>query len=698
LKASLGGFEIHPLLPLGSGWLDRRQPMPLRTRRLWWVVVVALLPILAVELFVPAREQSQTPDEANHLLGGVRSWKYGDFGSNPEHPPFAKLVAALPVLDVPAPPAIQYTQYFKSENFSKGAEFLYTHDADDMLWRSRAAVSVFTFALALLVLAAGSEIFGPGTGLVALLIFVFEPNLLAHGAMVTTDMAAACCFFAAVYAYYRWRRHPTVWRIIVCGIAAGLALGAKHSGLFLIPVLLVLALIDLFASSSVSEGRSGWRRNALHTVLSLTVAGIVAYVILWAFYGFRYQARPENLVMVPTLGEFSLSSNSPLVEAVIPRLAAWHLLPEAYLFGLVDIADSAKRDPMFLLGTDYATGHWFYFPVAFLVKSTLGFLALLLAAPFLKDLWKAGKWRATLYLLLPALMYFGVSLASTMNIGIRHILPVYPFFVVIAAAAAVALARRRSWGSYVVGALLLFHAASSAHVFPNYLTYANEAWGGPTNTYRLLTDSNADWGQGLRAAKSYLDEHGIKDCWFAHYGWNTNPAYYNVPCKPLPEAIAHMFGGALPPVPARIEGTVLISGSEADGDYWGPGDLNPYEQFLHRRPDDLIANGILVFHGQFDVPLLSALAHSGQARQFAGLQKWNRALTEAHIALSLAPRSAEAHAVFGNILLAMGRTEDARLSFQDALSLAQTDHPQFQMIRVLKIPPIFSSLSGKEMR
>jgi hypothetical protein len=663
-----------------------------RTRRLRWVAVVALLMILAVELFVPAREQSQTPDEANHLLGGVRSWKYGDFGTNPEHPPFAKLVAALPVLRVPSPPAVRYTQYFKSENFSSGAEFLYTHDADGILWRSRAAISVFTFALALLVLAAGSEIFGPGTGLVALLIFVFEPNLLAHGAMITTDMAVACCFFAAVFAYYRWRKHPTVWRIIVCGIAAGLALAAKHSGLFLLPVLLVLALIDVLATSSVNmSGRNGWRKDALHTAISLAVAGVIAYAILWAFYGFRYQTRPGALVMVPTLGEYALSTHSALVDAVIPRLAAWHLFPEAYLFGLVDIADAAKRDPMFLLGTDYATGHWFYFPIAFLIKSTLGFLALLLSAPFLNELWQAGKWRTTFYLLLPALMYFGVSMASTMNIGIRHILPVYPFFVLIAAASAVSLARRRSWGLYAAAALLLIHVVSSAHVFPNYLTYANEAWGGPTNSYRLLTDSNADWGQGLRAAKSYLDAHGIKDCWFAHYGWNVNPAYYNIPCKPLPEAIAHMFGGTLPPVPARIEGTILVSGSEADGDYWGPGDLNPYEQFLHRRPDDLIANSILVFQGQFDVPLLAALSAMNHAQRLAGRQEWDQALAEAHTAIGLAPRSAEAHAVLGNILLAMGRTEEARRPFQEALSLAQTDHPQFQMIRVLKIPSGFSS-------
>ncbi|MGD0831700.1 MAG: phospholipid carrier-dependent glycosyltransferase [Terracidiphilus sp.] len=668
-----------------------------RTQRLWWGAVVLLLIILAVELFVPARQQSQTPDEANHLLGGVRYWKYGDFGTNPEHPPFAKLVAALPVLSVPSPPAIPYTMFFKMENFSSGTKFLYNHDADEMLWRSRVAISVFTFALALLVLAAGAEMFGASTGLVALLIFAFEPNLLAHGAMVTTDAALTCCFFAAVYAYYRWRKHPTKWRIILCGIAAGLAVGAKHSGLFLFPVLAVLALIDVFTSEHSSAraenqaGREQWRKNALHAAISLAVVSVIAYAILWAFYGFRYQARPRDLVMVPTLIEYANSTHSSVVAALIPRLAAWHLLPEAYLFGLVDIAAAAKRDPMFLLGIDYETGHWFYFPVAFLIKSTLGFLTLLVAAPFLKYLWREGKWRTSAFLLVPALMYFGVSLGSTMNIGIRHILPVYPFLIVIVAAAAVALERIQRWGKYAAGALIFFHLASSVHVFPYYLTYANEAWGGPTNTYRLLTDSNADWGQGLRAVKSYLDANGIKDCWFAYYGWDVDPAYYNVPCRPLPEAISHMFGGALPPVPARIEGTVLISGSEADGDYWGPGDLNPYQQFLYRRPDALIANSVLVFHGQFDVPFLSALSRMSYARQFADRGEWDQALVEANASIDLAPNSAEAHAVLGNILLRMGNTQEAGRSFKSALALANSDHPQFQLIRIIKIPPEFSA-------
>jgi hypothetical protein len=375
-----------------------------------------------------------------------------------------------------------------------------------------------------------------------------------------------------------------------------------------------------------------------------------------------------------------------MAEAVIPRLAAWHLLPEAYLYGIVDILVAARRDPMFLLGTDYATGKWFYFPVAFVIKSTLGFLALLALAPFLK-IWQNGKTREIAFLLIPPVLYFAASLASTMAIGIRHILPVYPFLALIAAAAAVKLFRWQRWGKYAAVSLVLCHIASSVHAFPYYLTYSNEAWGGPANTFRLLTDSNADWNQGLREVKSYLDANHIQKCWFAHYGWDVDPAYYHIPCTPLPVSTSHYWDQPLPPVPARIEGTILVSGSEADGVYWGPGDLNPYEQFLRQRPDAIIANSVLVFHGQFDVSLLSALAHLSQAKQLASRQQWENALIEAHIAIDLAPKSAETHAVLGNILQQMRREDDARQEYLQAAALASADQPSFQFARILKIPP-----------
>jgi hypothetical protein len=657
---------------------------------IWWTAASALLVILAVELWIAAREQAQTPDEAVHLLAGARFWKYRDLGTNPEHPPLAKLVAALPILGVPVPPPAPYTEFYKRENSASAVRFLYTQDADAMLLRARMAASLFTLVLAVLVAAAGCEIFGRSAGLVALLLFAFEPTLLAHGSLVTTDMGAACCFFGAVYAFYRWRKEPTAARLTICGLASGLALAVKHSGAFLLPVLCVLALIEWAGDRG---GRT--RRQGFQTILKLAAIGATAYAVLWAFYCFRYSARPAGMAMVPTLAAYAASTHSALVEGVVTRLAAARLLPEAYLFGLVDIVNASGRDPMFLLGVDYPSGRWFYFPIAFLIKSTLGLLGLLAAVPFLRGL---GSRREMAFLLIPPSLYFAVCLRSPMDTGVRHILPIYPFLILIAATAAVALARRRPWGACAAAALVLGHVVSSASVFPWYLTYANEAWGGPSNTFRLLADSNADWNEGLRAAAQYLKSRGIRDCWFAHYGWNVDPAYYDIPCRALPEGLKHWFDRPLPPVPAAIEGTVLVSGSEADGEYWGPGELNPYAQFLHRRPDALIANSILVFRGRFDVPLLSALAHVSQARRFEKGHQLDQALSEVRAALDLAPGSAEAHATLGDLLLHLGRTAEARGAFREAISLAAVNQPEFQFRRILRIPAPYLPGNGPAAR
>src|SRR5262249_17099519 len=137
------------------------------------------------------------------------------------------------------------------------------------------------------------------------------------------------------------------------------------------------------------------------------------------------------------------------------------------------------------------------------------------------------------FLAIPAVIYFLVSLTSKLNIGHRHLLPVYPFLIAIAAAAACELAQRRRVWIVVAGALLAFHVGSSLRSFPNYLPYSNELWGGTNQTYKLLSNSSVDWGQGLAQTASYLRVHDIHDCYLAYFGLG-NPSYYGVPCKTLP--------------------------------------------------------------------------------------------------------------------------------------------------------------------
>ncbi len=225
---------------------------------------------------------------------------------------------------------------------------------------------------------------------------------------------------------------------------------------------------------------------------------------------------------------------------------------------------------------------------------------------------------------------------------------------------------------------------SSAHAFPNYLPYANEIWGGPANTYKVLTDSNVDWGQQLKLTKKYLDERGIQDCWFDYFGrMAADPGYYQIPCKILPQKL----GGPVENMPTRITGTVLISATELSPALWGPGDLNPYSRFAQLKPDDEIADGVFVFRGEFDVPLLAAMSHARAAETLLGNGELGgspnnaqatQALAEAQFAVSLAPDNVGIQVTLGNVLSELHRADEARAAYQRALTLAQTNYPEFQ--------------------
>ena len=162
--------------------------------------------------------------------------------------------------------------------------------------------------------------------------------------------------------------------------------------------------------------------------------------------------------------------------------------------------------------------------------------------------------------------------------------------------------------------LLLIHAGSSLLAFPNYIAYANEFWGGPSQTYKYLTDSNSDWGQQLKSVKRYLDGRGAKDCWFLYFAEGVaEPSYYGIPCKPLP-TISTLWLNVPIEVPTSIDGPVLISASNLSSVEFGPGTLDPYGQFKVLKPTAVIDRGVFVFDGKFEMPLAAALSKVQKAQ------------------------------------------------------------------------------------
>jgi Dolichyl-phosphate-mannose-protein mannosyltransferase len=649
--------------------------------RKWLVPVLAgLFVIFAIELYLSARLESQTFDEPAHLYAGYSYWLHSDFGVNPEHPPLVKLVASLPLLaskpNYPDPLNI----FFRAQSVYGGMIMMSGSGAQAILAHTRIAVSIFAFALGLLVVLAAREMFGDEAALIALVLFVFDPLILAHAPLIGTDMGATCCIFAAVYASYRYFKRPSYLRLGICCLAAGLALAAKHSAILLFPMLAILIVADLLfvrdpqsASQSASTPAFPPLRSWLKGAGVFATILVAAIVILWAFYGFRYSARPGGQQITPPTDAYMNTLHSPAEQAVISFAARHHLLSESYLFGFTDVAILSRDGrPMFLLGKVYPEGKWFYFPLAFLIKSTIGFLLLLALLPFARALRQIRFRREAVFLVLPPVIFFGAAMASKLNIGIRHILPVMPFLIVLAAGGAVALASRsRAW-AWAVGILVALHVASSLHAYPNYLPYSNEASGGPNRTYRVLEDSNVGWGGGLKALHSDLVHRNITQCWFA-YSAPPNPADFQVPCKRLPTFFSMITDrGQQQPVPAHINGPVFMSSEEYTGIYWGPGEMNPYQVFAGVKPSRVIAGEILEFDGNFDISKVSAMSDWVVARGLVRQGKLDQAIALAQAATVRDPSSIYAHEILSSSYAASHQNDGAEREYQAALKELQS--------------------------
>lgn len=646
------------------------------------VAVVVPMAILEGELLFSVRQNSQTFDESAHIYSGYSYWKRGDFGINPEHPPLVKLEAALPLLPtgLPDPPPLPI--HFRAVSAIGGGKFLYSNDADSLLFRARAAASIFTLALALLVFLAGYEMFGLGAGSIALALLVFDPNILANGALVATDMGAACFVFATVYAFYRYCKRPSVLRLSVCCLATGLALAAKHSTVLLLPIFVILAIFEIARRRSPEAGANEtYGRRTLRLLGVMAAITVISITILWSFYGFRYAARPDNAQIVPPTADYLKSLKYPVEAGVIGFMERHRLLPEAYLYGMTDIVMISRQGrPTFLLGHNYPNGRWFYFPAVFVIKSTIGLIVLLLMTFAAREIWRREHRRELVFLVIPPLLWLAVAMTSKLDLGLRHILPIYPFLIVLAGAVAWMLMRRsRTWAAVVV-VLLAFHAVSSLRTFPNYLPYSNEAFGGVSNTYKVVSDANVGWEGGVKTLQAYLNSRHITHCWFAFNG-PYDPAYYHIPCSPLPSLFSVLTGRQQVAVPEQIQGPVFIGSIELTGFDWGPDDLNPYQQFVNMRPSAVLGGEILEFDGSFQTPKIAALSHFAIANRLLAQKQIGAAFQECKVAEQLDPDFIYPHEVLASLYAAMKQPENATSEYQAALHIYQNVHPDFQAER-----------------
>jgi hypothetical protein len=396
----------------------------------------------------------------------------------------------------------------------------------------------------------------------ALAFYVFCPNILAHGRLVTADVVTAATFTLSAYAFDQaLRTSRRTWRAF-SGLALGLALASKVSA-----AALPLAFLGwtVIAAWPRRQDRSVWRGAGVTLLSTILLGGFT----LWGLY--RFSIGP-------------IEPGGPIVP-VAAYWADWQAV----------MRNQTAPLPAYLFGEISTHGWWYYYLVTFFVKSPLP--VLLLTSLTIIRLLRMRQWSRDLPLLIVPAAIFGGLLFSTHNLGYRYVLPVLPF-IYVASADVIAAAAHKRWKTIGIMLLLAWQIVGTLAIYPHYLAFFNEAVGGPERGRFVLSDSNLDWGQDLPALKAYLDQNGIADFNFSYFG-GIDPAVYGIQGYALPpvRAAMHTHGPwwlhrFYPPDPAP--GVYAVSASNLMGGAWL--DQQTFAALSRESPVASLGHSILIYN------------------------------------------------------------------------------------------------------
>lgn len=580
---------------------------PLFHRYFGLLVAILLLAMVAVQ-FAVMRGDSQANDESFHLLTGYRFLKTASLTLSCEHPPLAELIAAAPLLALDLRLPGPHLEAGDEAQAAKEREFLYAnrYPAETILLWARSAALLWVLLLGGLIVWWTRRHFGPVAALAALLVLACDPAFLAHGHYTDNDVPVAFCLLAAVLSWNAFLKGGRMSSAALCGVMTGVAMSTKYSSLLLFPMYVLLYGVSWWRQSG------GFRHSLVHLTKSMTV--LVGTMFLVVFVIFRFEFRPlmpmelmENpepisvkiLKRPDVLGGMTASIlKHPERLRLLDTLVQHTPIPAASFFrGLFLVTKHGSGGhPTYLLGQYSLRGWWYYFPVVIAVKTPVGILllfllaAMLAARALLRDGWRAatGKlkrcspdWYA---LTIPPLFYFAISLETHINIGIRHLLPMYPFLFIWVAAVVFSLSQGSvgNWGRRVAAVCIALGIAETALAFPTYLGFFNIPSGGSRMGMNYVVDSNLDWGQDMKRLKTYLTQRNVERPCVSYFGIGT-PDDYGIRWQPVPGTLAE----------AQAAGCVVVMSNTQfvfDG-----GDQRSYQWLRGLTPTDLVGTSFRVY-------------------------------------------------------------------------------------------------------
>lgn len=530
-----------------------------------YAVPALLLGVMFGLMLSSSWSDSAIIDELAHVPAGYSYLFLRDYRLNPEHPPLAKLIAALPLAFTNVKFPIDVKSWAEDVNgqWDQGRIFLYEagNDPDAILRLMRLPLMLLAVLLGWVIWSWTRGRFGVGTANLALFFYALSPTVIAHARFVTTDLAASFGFFIGIVAFIRFLESPTAGRALLAGLAFGTAQLLKFSLVLLVPIYALMLLA--WVASRVD--RSWPARLRLLAALSAkaVIIAVVAVALIWLVYAYAVWNYPPERQLRDA--EFILTSfaSRQAAEFDLALIQSDALRPLGqYLLGLFMVLQrAAGGNTQYFLGDVSAAGDTRYFPLLYLAKEPLALHVLTLTA-----LWLAGRrviasaqkrpasilaWINRRFPECSALafiaVYWASSLSSTLNIGVRHVLPTFPFIYILVSKEIVAWLRfwpaveakswrerlRSAWRIHVapvprqlfVGAMAAWLAASVLATHPYELSYYNELAGGTDRGYRIGVDSNYDWGQDLKRLAAFAEKNNVQNIALDYFGGGS-PGYY----------------------------------------------------------------------------------------------------------------------------------------------------------------------------
>jgi hypothetical protein len=525
-----------------------------RTKALYLIATVIIVAscVLAIGSLIG---DSPTLDEVPHIGAGYSYLSRLSMHLNPEHPPLAKDLAALPLIFMHLDQSVfkssawvdSYKQRREYGQWDFGRELLYDHGDDGEAIKNAMRIPMLLFFVlaAMMVFHWSRRRYGDTGGLIALILFAFSPSIVAHARLVTTDVAAACGVLYATYYFVQYLHSPTRKNMLIASIVLGLALLTKFSTFLLIPFFGMLAFAFGIAQSS-----SQWDTRIVHGIkhaLRTAIVSILAFlIVIWPMYALHNLGYAASRQLQDTQDITSYWSNRSAASMIVwaadkPVIRyAGH-----YLLGLMMASQrAAGGNTIFFLGQVVESGGPIYFPIVYFMKETLAWWVLVLIAILGTAYRIRGihgghvlHWIRTHFdefaMFLWFLIYWGVSMKSHLNLGVRHILPTFPFAIMLVSGQIARMIeefqqfdrKRLKAFSLLIALLLGWHVFENVKTYPYYLTYFNEAVGGPSQGHKYVTDSNLDWGQDLKRLGQFIQDNNIKKMDVDFFGWGDRNLY-----------------------------------------------------------------------------------------------------------------------------------------------------------------------------